>query len=109
MSCMHPAISQLETRLQIYFTLIPSLSLKELNFNTLLDDIPDGHNKYRMTANGRLVRRDEDINQSDEPVRAMRGWGGGRGRGRGQWQDQEGAGTTPTPQSTPAETSQHNL
>ena len=80
--------------------------LLELNFNALLNDIPNGHTKYRMTANGRLVRRDEEVNPSEIPIRAWRGRGGNRGsgRGRGNGQARGGAGTLPTNQYIPDET-----
>ena len=56
--------------------------LVELNFRTLLDDIPNGHNKYTMTANGRLVKRNTDDDQPYVQAESRRGRGGGRGRGQ---------------------------
>ena len=67
--------------------------LLELNFRALIDEIPDGQNKFKMTSNGRLVRRDE--NNSEESAQTERnregargrGFSHGQGRGRGRGQD----------------------
>ena len=39
--------------------------LLELNIRKLLDEIPNGHNKYRITANGRLVEKDGRLQFGD--------------------------------------------
>ncbi len=31
----------------------------EINIRKLLDEIPNGHDKYRLTSNGKLVDRDD--------------------------------------------------
>ena len=43
--------------------------LIDLNFKTILKEIPDG-NKYRVTGNGRIVRKDDT-----SPTAAPTAWG----------------------------------